>query len=764
MSYLSAPQFLAELRITRYPASLGTNVIRAAKRPVSLPNAFFQPRLDSIVTIERSATDQDGNAQIGSATVVLNDQDGELAELLEAGTDTEFWVAREMILYAPSQEMLDSRPVIADLQPVFRGWITEVQWVRRQVTVTAADCVGSLMSASNLDRKVLQIQHKNLTSTPTEETKDEYLPIYLGEYSDKGSTNSEGASAARGLLPVREVCEIDITDITGTPVPVFAAPPVITASSVTGASGQQSISYGATLITPFGESSMSNIVTCNGASVRNVSNYNEISGTFDNGDPLNPNKVRIWFGPSPDNMVGWLDEANYNGTGIFGYFDGAAAWPVASRDELDWPKYMTAPAGNNAQTNENIFSIMRVCLGYGYQIRHYWGSDLAEGVAPRRAEIDPSERGVTTIGPDDAEWPFPNPWIEMNDIKFTGFLQRGHKLLAHRDGSVTMAVDLAGPFDDDGNLIDQAFPQLQFMFNEHGLRNKGTGYRNHIYNTLETYDDGTSLIKTSTASECQDQTKIWLGDDVGYQANVHVIDPNDTWRDVVQKSCQSFGVRMMPNRFGQIEWFFIPTSDDGYLGRHYREKIEIKRTEDPSLSYDQIVNSILLNYFYDPDAGDFRGKALGPFIEAESIAAMVPGGIVGSTDTRGERPLELNCYYSNYQATVYDVVYRELLRRRRRVRYPSITVPMLGIDFDIGDRGRLTDSLGLGRNGDQATRIIILKHTIHPDDEEVTYSLLDLTSVQTGISATIGDESSSPVTADEVGDEESTPPTAVEIG
>jgi hypothetical protein len=525
------------------------------------------------------------------------------------------------------------------------------------------------------------------------------------------------------------VCEIDITNIAGAPAPAWSDPPVITAQSVHGVSGQERRFYGATLITPYGESSMSNIVECNGASVRNMSNYNEISGTFENGDAANPNKVRIWYGPSVDHMVGWLDEANYSGPGVFGYYDGAANWPSVTRDENDIIKYMDAPLSNNAQNNPNIFSVMSPCIGYGYDFLDIFGSNLADGAEPARAVIPAADHGSTTITNKDPQWPFPDPWIELNGVKITAFLQRGPKLQHHRDGSVTMSCNLAGPFDNAGKLIDQAFRQWMFLLNEHCVKNNGTGFRNGTYGTLERYANGDALIKTEDFEKAQEQSKLWTGDGVGYQGNIWITDPEETWRDVLQKLCQSFGARFTATRFGQMKAFLVPTEDDGATGlRHFREKIEIKRSEKPQLAHDEVINKGKLSYFWDPDLGDFRGKEI-PVINETSIAQQVPGGVPGGKDKRGERPHDFNLWYTAYATTATDVVAREMMRRKRRPRYPSITLPLLGLDYDIGDICKLTDSKGLGAAGDVGIKVQILKHETHPNEDEVTLVFQDLRGI-----------------------------------
>jgi hypothetical protein len=70
-----------------------------------------------------------------------------------------------------------------------------------------------------------------------------------------------------------------------------------------------------------------------------------------------------------------------------------------------------------------------------------------------------------------------------------------------------------------------------------------------------------------------------------------------------------------------------------------------------------------------------------------------------------------------------------MMRRKRRPRYPSITLPLLGLDYDIGDICKLTDSKGLGAAGDVGIKVQILKHETHPNEDEVTLVFQDLRGI-----------------------------------
>lgn len=710
--------------LAKYPASEGTTVYRWAKHPLADPGSFKEGRMISFGTISRAASTIDGDYTVGGFSVVVDDSDGAIRTLLEQGAVTEYFLNREGALSVLSPE---GRATGLNERVLSRGWCSNVQTLKgRRVSFEFSDILGSQLSGFNLDKDVTSVLLADIADEDylDDSLKDQVLPIYAGELSDGGALDINGNNAERGLLPAFAIGVVDITDVSGgPPAPTLATPPVITASSVVGTTGQETRYYGATLETPYGRSLMSNIVSCNGASIRNLSNYNEISGTFDPGVG-DVNKVLIWYGPTADAMIGWLDEADYNGSGVFGYDDGAAHFPSPSRDESDPVHVMDAPK-TSVNVNDNDWVIMAVCLGKKYEIEKYFGSNLAEQVEPKRVEIDAALHGVQIIGPADAEWPFPNTWIERNGITFTGFLARGLLLQAHLKGEVTFAVDLCGPHDDDGLLINQAFRQLAWILNEHVAKNNGTGYRTGDYWPLEAYANGDTLLNITKFEAAQDLTKTYLGDTLGYIGMIALTERISV-RGLIRRFCRTFGCRIGHDHHGRIYPFFVDAASDPTAGRALRERIEIIEIDDPLLAHDEIRNRETYNYHVDPEGNGFRQTGL-IAESADSIAAHVPGGVSGSNDRRGVREGEpRDMYYTNDEATATDVVNRELARRSRRPRYVPVTVNLMGLEQEIGSQVLVTHNEGLGASGDILMPAMVLEHETDADSLQVTLLLQDL--------------------------------------
>lgn len=762
MGLLTRPTLLVEIYLAKYPASLGTQTLRFTRssRSVSMAGAFYQPRIKSMGRIRRMCSDADGNYEIGSASFVIDDRDVAISALTVAGTSTEYWLNREVGIWVISQEGITAGLTTATTVPVFRGIITDVQPRDWEVHVTCSSLLGSMMSRANLDKKVLRTRIKDLTDRARDEDKDTAIPLYLGEFSDRGAVDKDGNPAVRGLVPVHEVCEIDITDLTGVPIPAPAGVPVLNTPVVTGDTGEETIFYGATFVTPLGESGMSNIVSASGASFANrklsLGNYTTITGTAPTSDPSNPSNVRIWVGPSADNMIGYLDMVDlYDpATGAFGYIDGAYPYPTPTRDEIDVVKRVSPPAPA-AETNMNLFSIMAICLGYDYEILDLYASDLADGAEPKRLEIQAAEHGMTTITSDDPEWPFPNPWIEMNGIIFTGFLQRGLKLNHHRERSVTFSANICGPHLS-GLLLDQAMRQLAFLFNEYCFKNKGKGWANQTYDVLETFENGDSVVDRESFEASGNLTEVFLGTEKGYLGNIYVIDPEETWRDVIRKAAVSFGCRFTENRFGQLKVLIVNTAPDVSVDRHFKEKIEIKRSEPPRLLHGDVVTAIKWSYFFDPTTTQFRGRDYRTE-NLDAAAAQIPGGISGQVPSQGVHEKTIEIHYSAYAETATDVINRELMRRQRRTRYVPKTVGLMGLDHDNGDRARETDR----KTGDVNRQVRIFGHETDLDHEEVLLDFLDIDSI---LGLVPHDDEDSEALYDQVGDDDEVPPTSWQVG
>ncbi len=714
-----------QLHLAKFPATEGTTIYRWSKQPYADDEAFKEGRLISIGKAKRACSDTDGNYQVGKATVTVDDSDNVIRALLEQGTTTEYFLNREAGVY-----LLSPAGRAAGLTPrtIFRGWISDVQTLKDHVVrIEISDVIGSQFSGFNLDKTIPSVTLSDINPDVIEGLKEKVLPIYAGEHSDAGALDANGEPAEKGLCPAFDVGLVDTSDTDAEATPSYADPPVITSSSVVG-SGDQTYTYAATLTTPYGESLPGASVTVSGApatSVMDISNYVALSGTYVPG-AAGTNIVRIL---GRNGLTTWLDDAFTDPlTGEWWYNDGSHPAPSPTRADVDIEKTYVPPAVTGAGDNDGIWNIMAVCLGYSYDILDVFGSDLAENEEPKRIKFDSSIYGVDILRPQDDGWPYDNPWIEKNGITFTGFLARGPRLRHHLEGNVTFAVDLCGPHDGDGNVINQAFLQLVWVLNEHVAKNGGTGYKTGDYWPLETYANGDPLFATGKFLEKQAITAGWLGTALGYLASIVIAEPI-TVREFVRRFCQTFGCRLAHDHHGQVFPVLVAAPEDETAGRHLRDRIEIKDIEDPILAHDEVMNRIIYNYHWDPDAQEFKNKGLSSE-DANSIAAHTPGGVVGGTDRRGlKQGDERDMYFTNDADTAADVITREIARRQRRPRYLPVMVDYMGLELDIDSPVRVTHHDGMGTSGDVAAPGLVLAHETDCDTDTVTLTVQDLRTI-----------------------------------
>ncbi len=717
------PSWRFTLRLAKYPASLGTTVYRWSKQPYADAGAWSEGRILNMAPFERSCSDQDGNYALAKLTITLTDADGLFRGLLSDPT-TKVIVGREGTLEVLSEA---GRHAGTPWRTVFRGRVSAVTPLAgRQAQIEVTDLVGSQFSGFDLDKTIpaVTIQKSEWPNAPDTSIGKVY-PLVFGEYSDMGAVDVTGADAAKGMLPAIYVGDYDVTG--SLDPPAYGAPPVITGSGVVGTSGEQTYYYAASLITPFGESGLSNVVAINGAAVRNLSNYNYLIGTYDTAGSIN--KVRIWRSDSPT-FTTWINEASYSPGGTFGYYDGAAPWPTATHDALDLPKPLAPRTTVGALQSTNVWGHYVVALGAIQEILGVYASNLANGTEPKRVLLDPSLDGVEFLTPQSAAWPYPDKWLVRNGIRCTVILLRGPRNDQAQQGAVTVAVNLCGyeeTGDTTGLLVDEAFKVFQLFLNEHVLKNGGTGYRDGNWGPLEEYDNGDPQLQTTAFAAAQAISVERVGPPRGYVFGFAVTEPL-TLREIAHRLCLTGDCRCATNHHGQTKPVVIDDLADPTAGRLYVDRIDIK-TFSITIADNEIEDRITYSFDWDADGGKYR--TVNQVLEdAVSIAAHTPGAVAGDNDRRGvheTQPQELFC--TRDVATAKDSRARRLTRNKYAPVYVTITVDLSGLEEDLGSQIRITHYDGLGTNGYNKAPFIVLSHRVDPENDEVTLTCLELSRI-----------------------------------
>jgi hypothetical protein len=167
-------------------------------KPLSDRNRFVAGRLEEVGSIERRSSDKNGYYAPARMRVVAQDDDGTFRERLGDPTrrDLVHREARfEVSSYAARKAGLDPIPRI-------QGRIVDVQpGLDRKAIIEIQDIVGSQFGPLD-PQKTIGLEVGDEHPAKPESSKGRIYNILLGEKSDAGATDSTGASASVGAMPV----------------------------------------------------------------------------------------------------------------------------------------------------------------------------------------------------------------------------------------------------------------------------------------------------------------------------------------------------------------------------------------------------------------------------------------------------------------------------------------------------------------------------------------------------------------------------------
>lgn len=730
------PSVRFTLLLEKVPSSLGTNTYRWSRRPYADAGEWSEGRLISWGAIERGSSTVDGDYDIATCEVVLDDSDGLFRGLLADNT-TRYFTSREAAVELLSEA---GRAAGTDWRTLIRGRVTAVQATPgRRATIKMADVVGSHFSGFDLEKKLgTRITRREHPNAP-DKTVNRIYPIVIGEHSDIGALDETGAAADKGLLPVIDVGDYllgeDGTTYDGVPFAYLTAP-TTAAASVVGTPGTKTHTYSITAVSPHGETTASEVTVTTANATLTGSNYVALSWDEQEG--------AVEFRVYRDGKL--LARLNNGET----YTDPETEY---HDDGSDDPVAIGPPATNTAQIDAvlddggSAFGWGRLILkiGAAAEVHHLYASDLAEGTAPKRVRVDESLYGSEFLVYGRPGWPHANPYIEINGIRMGVMYARGPRLKHHREGTVTIAWNGCG--DDDvgdgtGPTIDEAFPALQHVLNEYVLKNDGTGYRTGEFGPLETYSTGVAKLKTSAYAACQALTVTWMGGR-GYLAAFAITEPISL-RDFLRRFCVTFACHMTSNHHGQVFPFLIDDTATSTDGRLYRDRIEILKLVDQEIDHDAVETRVTYHFDWDTDAGKFRSTDLVLEDDDATTAHMAPR----------ERAVR-QCYYTRDADTALDANSRHLTRYKVAPRYLTFQTDLTGLEDDNGEQVRVTHYDGAGGvDGDVETPFLVIANRVAPQaPESVTLTCFDLARIlstglpalidEAGAAAALGDETSS---------------------
>ena len=657
-------------------------------------------------TIERALSDWRGNPEASVVAVQCADSDGLLRALTEAIGLTAYAKAETSIKF------LSEAGRHAGLEPriVHRGYLTRPPQPGpgRTASIETVDAASSPWYALDPQAPLQKVfitradcEAAGLVGTAKEVLGKPYN-IVIGEHSDAGALDANGADARKGMVPVDDLGDV-------APAQAVIPPPILTAS-VVGSTGSTTVHYAVSMVTADGETVWSNIVTLTNSlptSSRDASNYNQLTWVAPPGWEAVYTERAIAFrvgGRSTNPPTQYLDLMNNDSTFVNPEY--------AYRDDhdRDVEKPPAAPGVGTAKTAP-AWGLLVWALGYT-ELLGVFGSNLADGTAPARVLLDPEDQDLRT--PASTAWPHDDPWIELtradgSTIRVSGFYAKGIRLTHHRAGTVKFAVNCCGVTDtgdDTGQSISEAGEGYLWVLNELALKHGGEGYRTGPHWPLETFSDGTTVLNTTAIRAFQDATVRFIGGR-GYQLHLCLTE-TVTLNQFEQWFNETFQCYSGSLDNGQRGLWVIDDTADPAAGRHYRHRIEIPATlPEPTLADDEVENALSFVYDWDPDAKRYRA-------EPETLAHADSQAIYGRRQAHGtDTALELRC--TRDRATARDAMARRLLHNRVAPIYQTWTTDLAGLEQSLGTLARVTHPDGTGVDGYVDRPFFIVRKGLDPN-------------------------------------------------
>ena len=763
------PSLRLQFYLEQVPFSAGVLTMRWNTEPL----ADTQPTEGRVVEggwgdLEQHLSGHNGDYEGSSLRITLNDEDEKLASLF-AVEDTLFWVNRpaqlEILSVQKRKELDELIPIGQGWRPLITGRISDVQPSDTAtgvgVTMTLRDLMAADFTSLDLDRPVVRRVLGNEHYGIAENLIGKPYPIIIGENSDEGLTDANGADASIGACPLIHCGPVMVNADGSFAAPgsetklVIMQPPQNMRATIVNAGFtppfppfNKTYTYSVSaIVNGYGETRMSEpIVIENCPDELSAKLYIELKWDPppEYGEFVNAYRVmgRNAFGV-PTRHLKVLNnngtfinpETTYNDTGIQ-----PERLPIA-------PRVGTAQAWVLVDGVHAIgWGKMLVGLG-AVRPTAYFGSDGGgpNGEAPRRIRLPFDHPDLISPYLEDGSvnpaWPLSDPWIEFwGDIRATYIGVKGTLLQHHIEGTVTMTANVCGwkPTGTNvGLMVNKPGQSLKMFLNEAILKNNGDGYRNGDFGPLETFDmmlDGPILstvtvnnqpiLRTSTFDAYDDLCDRRIPDHPeggsGYRANWYINDENLSLRTFLQWFCQTFGCYIGTEDYGQIVLMGIDDQEPWQAAEHpqFREHIEIHDHTLPraQLKYDWLQTKRSYRYHWIP-ASQRWGAEPPPIMDDEAAAKL---------KLPHREPTPVDCYCSGDQTTVDDAQARQLMLRKYPLLYQSLTTGVNGIEQRLGGIFRLSHSKGGGLGRYNNRPFFTMSRVYHPNNHEVTVTGFDI--------------------------------------
>jgi hypothetical protein len=591
----------------------------------------------------QSMSDRSGSPVVNGFTFEYFDKLGELRALL-ADLDTSYLTGQDVTVLFGSD--IDLQTEATALVPIYRGQLLDPSpRPRRSFSIAAESRLGTRKGPYDMDSAVNKVTAQRAVddgfpAVPLESV-GKRLPMLWGEKTDAGIVNQFGGLVEAGMVGAVNLGPLPGTDAVYLPAPTWGTPqkyqngtPVALETAL-GSGHTYTYIFGARTIN--GTWSLSAPLTLTGMPAGDEFSKSSAAGHrgFGTGIRLfveaytDPAHVTAVTNAATGDLMGnlWVKDGTADSTAPYRHMDAAGeAFTVGYDDNGDDSHYKrTGPALPPyplAQLSVEAGDLW-CFLRHPGQINQLFLSNLgggatptpsgdAEGAQAAYAAITADDLGVSVdLGPSGTGYE-----ATVNGHYYFGVLLSGAKGLAARDGSFPPRANLCGWPGDDGNIINQAALALQDVVVQSTGGPHGRGSEDGTRLPIASFASypAVPIVQTSAFETVQNQTKAFLGTDLGYLCAIY-FGPDDasTWRQHWQQAWVDWQFDRFENQHGQDAIAVMDDTLPPTSGTLLREKIELaagRILDAGAVQSNEIQNLERYQTGYAPIEGTYRSGVL----------------------------------------------------------------------------------------------------------------------------------------------------------
>lgn len=730
------PDIWMELQFYPYPSG-DTIIKRIARKPMAYPtfiNGCLNYR-NGWSDFRRAISDWKGNPQAAVISALGNDESAEFREIVEM-LRSSLYRKVETSLFLLSSELRKTDPSPTPLW-IHRGFAARAiePLPRRGFRVHTVDATGSTWFRANPAQTVQTrfvtrafMESAGIYETPSNQLNKPF-PIIIGEHSNFGRTDANGQPLGYGTIPAKEwgvqiFSESQEVVTPGTRTVTRVPPPTLSAEKVyADGDGDVLTTYTYFVSANFidgTQTTWSNAVTLTESresnsnfSGLNVTNYNALTFTAPAG----------WEDYYLTN-ISWFRVMRANGTATAptSYLDAESTWDgttgtyndgeIHGRNEWDVPKLPIAPEVGTAEvvleeegepgtiTTDTQWVLFGWAFGYCGML-DIFGADLRDDAVSRSVQLSPDDPDLMT--PLSANWPHPNPWIDMGGIRVSAFYAKGKLVEKHRNGGPQLTLNSCGLTDTGDNLgeeiteANEAYKLLMNMFVYAAqVSVDGLGWNGITAPTNITFSDGTTMLDTQTIDEFQEISiplchNAGADHSRGFQAHWYVDEPVTVGQMEIWFN-NTFCCHTGDEDDGQRSVFIVNPLFFAPGTPHYRQKIEIGGAPLPACreAEDEIETHIRYRFEYTPTLQRYEG-------DPQELINQSAADRYGRHDASGEDGLSLR--FTRDKSTALAAMTLRLLLNSTIPSYQAVPISLQGVHPKPGSIFRVTHDDGIGPAG-----------------------------------------------------------------